>query len=295
VKSPVSSATLPLLLVACGCACCGQTTSVCGYEFGAPSRSLPLPHALREVSGIVALDAHTVACVQDEKGRLFFVDMSRGQVEQRVRFGPDGDYEGLAQQGDGYWALRSDGELLQLRPDGGGGLVVARRVRVQAAHAEFEGLCWDPRSGLLLVAPKSRPEDGDVELRPLYAVDPATGATQAQPFLTLDRGRVLAAARRLGVKLPIETDHRGRSRPTLRLHWSEVAVDPRSGNLWLLSGVDRAVVVVDRAGAVLGLHVFAADELPQPEGITFLPDGELVLASEAAGGTAVLRCYAPSR
>ena len=55
-------------------------------------------------------------------------------------------------------------------------------------------------------------------------------------------------------------------------------------------GIDK--LVVDRKAEVLGLHFFAASELPQPEGLTFLPGGELAIASEGAGGAAVLRVYA---
>ncbi len=105
---------------------------------------------------------------------------------------------------------------------------------------------------------------------------------------------MLAAAARLGVAVPTR-EKDGRERPEFRLRFAEVAVQPDDGRLWLLSGVDRAVVVVDRAGEVLGLHFFGADELPQPEGATFLPGGELVIASEGVGGMARLCIFGRAR
>jgi hypothetical protein len=55
------------------------------------------------------------------------------------------------------------------------------------------------------------------------------------------------------------------------------------------------LLVTDRKGEVKGMHVFAADEMPQPEGATFLPDGSLALASEGVGGPAVLRNYGKAK
>ncbi|MCA8974491.1 MAG: hypothetical protein KDC98_07200, partial [Planctomycetes bacterium] len=43
---------------------------------------LELPELLREVSGIVAVDDHTLACIQDEAGVVCFVDV-RGEVAPR--------------------------------------------------------------------------------------------------------------------------------------------------------------------------------------------------------------------
>jgi uncharacterized protein YjiK len=265
-----------------------------GYDLGAPRRSFALPHKLREISAIVAVDATTIACLQDEKGELFWFDLANGTVRERARFGPDGDYEGLALVGADFWVLRSDGRLLQLRRSDGE-LEIARKVTVEAPQKEFEGLAWDAARGVLVVAPKAVSKElGDKDQRPLYAVDPATGTTRAEPYAVLDRDAVLAAAARLHVEVPTKST-RGGERPAFRLRFSEVAVQPQTGALWLLSGVDRAVIVAERSGEVRGLHFFAASELPQPEGATFLPDGDLAIASEGDGGAAVLRVYGKPR
>ena len=81
----------------------------------------------------------------------------------------------------------------------------------------------------------------------------------------------------------------GRHEP--RLRFSEVVVHPNTDQLWLLSAVDLLLLVIDRSGAVIGRHFFPADEMPQPEGAGFLPDGRLVLASEGVDGPAWLRIY----
>lgn len=263
-----------------------------GYDLGAPLRSYVLPHKLREISAVVAVDARTLACLQDEKGSLYFFDLVRGEVAEHVQFGPPGDYEGLASVDGTWWVLRSDGQLAELR-GAGRGLEVARTVAVAAPQREFEGLCWDARAKVLVVAPKSVAKAaGEKDERPILAFDPVAGTTAKAPLLVVDRDAVLAAAARLGVAVPTRPTRKG-EKPLLHLRFAEVAVAPTTGHYWLLSSVDRAVVVVDRAGAVLGLHFFAESELRQPEGATFLPDGRLVLASEGGDGAAVLRVYGP--
>lgn len=267
---------------------------VAGYELGAPVRSFALPHKLREISAIVAVDATTLACLQDEQGELFFFDVLTGVVTERAKFGAPGDYEGLTRVGSDYWVLRSDGRLLQVRR-GGDGLAIERTVDVEASLHDFEGLAYDARDRVLVVAPKAVSKAvGEKDLRPLLAVDVTTGATATEPYATIDRDRVLEAAVRLGVTVPTRETRKG-EKPVFHLRFAEVAVHPRTGELWLLSAVDRAVIVADRSGAVLGLHFFTVDELPQPEAATFLPGGDLVIASEGAGGAAVLRVYGPAR
>lgn len=267
---------------------------VAGYDLGVPLRSFALPADLREISAIAAVDADTIACLQDEKGELFLLDPKDGAVRARAVFGPDGDYEGLARQGDAFWVLRSDGRILRVvRSDGG--LAIGRVLAVQAPQTEFEGLALDAATGSLIVAPKSIAKAvGDKELRPLYAVDPVIGTTAAVPYATIDRDAVLQAAERLAVAVPTVA-RRGKEKVLFRLRFSEVAVQPDSGRLWLLSAVDRAVVVADRDGAIHGVHFFAPEQQPQPEGAAFLSNGELLIASEGGDGVGVVRVYGKAK
>ncbi|HEU4420191.1 MAG TPA: SdiA-regulated domain-containing protein [Planctomycetota bacterium] len=257
-----------------------------------PTRSFLLPDDLREVSAIAAADDHTLACVQDEKGALFFFDLDQGRVLRRAKFGPKGDYEGLAKVGDDYWVLRSDGLLLRL-------VATADRYEIAETLAtglgvkEFEGLAVDRAANRFVLAPKSlAKETEERELRPLFAFDLATRLAAKEPLITLHLDQVLDAARLQGIAVPTRLSKRGKEKPAVRLFFAEVAVHPGTGELWLLSAGDRALLVVDRNGQFRGMHFFPAEEMPQPEAATFLPNGHLVLGSEGGGGPAVLRVYA---
>jgi hypothetical protein len=262
------------------------------YDLAAPDRAIALPAELREVSGLDAVDEHTVACVDDERGVLFLVDLRSGGVTQR-RFGPDGDHEGLARVGADFWVLRSDGRLLRLARDGER-LAVAAEFTLDVGHRDLEGLGFDPRRGILLVAPKDRPRGAKEEKdrRPLFGFDPESGRVLPEPVLTLSTSRVVDEARARGVALPERTTKKGKPKDPLALRLASVAVHPVTGAIHLLSAADGALLAVDREGRLLALAFLDPRRLPKPEGVAFLPGGDLVIASEGRdGGPGVVEVF----
>lgn len=270
-----------LLLAGCGAAA----------PVGMVDGELELPRALREVSGIVAVDDDTIACVQDEVGALFFVSLHGKAPLRRVEFGPRGDYEGLARVGSVFWVLRADGALLELGADGER-LRIVRTIALPAGLHDWEGLCHEPSRGLLLVMSKERPDD-DRDARPVFAVDPATGRVLAEPFCTWWRKGVIDQAEARGLPLPTRITDKGRERVALELRASELLALPGGDEFLLLSAADALLLRLDRAGRLLGVRSLDPARLPQPEGMTRLPDGRLLVASEADGGVARLRLVEP--
>ena len=250
---------------------------------------MELPKQLREVSGLVVVDERTVACVQDEKGVIWLVDLRGERPLREEDFGPRGDHEGLARVGDQWWVLRSDGVLLQLaRKDDS--LRIEREIALPGGHKDWESLCHDEAGKRLLALPKQVAGDDKEarDRRPIHAVDPATGEIAAEPVLVLSRRSVEEALLARGVALPTKTTDKGRSKVEFDLAVSEIAVVPGRRELLLLAGKDRVLVRVDFAGAVLGGCRFDEKLLPQAEGLAFLPDGRLLVASEGDGKKARL-------
>ena len=246
---------------------------------------LVLPPQLREVSAIVAVDPRTVACVQDEAGALFFVDLLGERPPRVAPFGPAGDYEGLARVGDDYWVLRSDGLLLQvvLRDSA---FHIAATHRLMVEHQEFEGLCFDADRGVLLVLPKDRVGDGKQERdqRVVYAFELATGRLRPEPDVVLHVKKLIQQAAAHELALPTRTSAKGKVRTELKLSGSELSTVPGSTDLLILSAVDRVLLRIDRTGRLLAVVRLDPQQLPQPEGMTFLADGRLLVASEGGGG-----------
>ena len=106
-----------LLAITARALACSDAAQAAGYDLAHPTRRYPLADELREISGITEVDAHPVACVQDEVGALYFIDLDSRAVTNRLAFGKPGDYEGLTRVGTLYFALRSDGTVREDRND----------------------------------------------------------------------------------------------------------------------------------------------------------------------------------
>lgn len=272
--------------------------AACPFDLSQPAHSWQLPDELRELSAIAVLDDHTIACVQDEAGAVFVFDLAQAAVRRVLPFAGRGDYEGLCRVGEQYFVLRSDGLLLQLELQPGG-----ERLRLVGQHelrlpvVEFEGVAAAADGKQLWLAPKElgKRDKERRDERPLYRFDLATGRADPEPALCCSRPQVIAAAERLSVVLPERTSAKGKERVLLELAFSDLAVRPATGDLFLLAGSDHLLLVLSPAGEVRSVQRLDAKLLPQPESLGFLPNGDLLVGSEGAGGRARLCRYALRR
>ena len=72
---------------------------------------------------------------------------------------------------------------------------------------------------------------------------------------------------------------------------SAVAVHPLTSEIFVVSAVDRVLVTFDMAGIVTGYVSLDPKLFRQPEGLTFLANGDLVITNEAAGGRPTLLLF----
>lgn len=265
-------------------------------ELPAPTAIIELPAELHEVSGLTDIDDHTVACLQDEAATLYIVDIATGQVRERHPFGPAGDMEGLTRVGNGFYALRSDGLIHQLRRKDNHYITVDS-FPLRLPRNNMEGLGFDEQNGLVLIAPKDIEKgNGDIrDRRSVFAFDTATHTLLPQPVLTYSVPTILRQAEASGIALPTRTTAKGKEVPLIKFRMSAIAVDPVSDHYFLLSAVDRSLLVLDRKGAFVALYLLDEKILPQPEGITFLKNGDMLISSEGKDGPPRLVRYPAQR
>lgn len=270
-----------------------RAEAFCGYDYGTPTRSFHLPKDLTELSALTDVDANTVAGVQDEQGVVFFIDVHTGQVKHRVPFGDAGDYEGLTRVGQALWVLRSDGWLAEIVQQGSR-FTIRRDFQLELAHQDFEGLGYDPNRQRLLVAPKDRPS-GDKEekvRRRVYLFDPQTGNLDETAALDTTLPRMRGDGVERGLALPERVTKKGNVKSTLQLRFSSIALHPVTGELYALSASDDALFAFDRESRLTATHLFRGPGMEQVEGMTFLPNGDLVIASEGVDRPAQMQVFA---
>lgn len=255
------------------------------YDLSHPARHYTLPAELLEISGITDVDANTIACLQDEAAMLYFIDLVSGSISRRLTFGVPGDYEGLTRVGELYFALRSDGLIHRLRLRDGA-IELLDTFRLAIPNHNIEGLGYDEAKDRVLVSPKdfAKGDKTARDERVIHAFDPVTGKMAAEPALRFSVSGIIAQAEAIGVRLPMRKTDNGRELPALKLRLSSVAVHPTMDHYYLLSAVDHVLLILDRNARLVALHVLDPVAFPKPEGITFLPGGDMLISNEGKGG-----------
>lgn len=255
------------------------------FDLAKPSRKHILPKELLEISALTDVDDHTVACVQDEMATIYLLDLRTGDIIQRIPFGPAGDMEGLTRVGQEYFALRSDGLMYRLALQAGTA-VVKDTFRLQLPNRDLEGLGFDERRGLVLISPKDflKGDAQQRDVRLVHAYDPVKKRMLPEPVLSISITDITAQAERKGIRVPTRTTKEGRNVNALKLRFSSVAVDPRTDQYYLLSAVDRTLLVLDRQGELVALEQLDPALFPKPEGITFMSSGEMIISNEGKDG-----------
>jgi len=244
----------------------GQADSTFAYDLKNPDEVYVLPEYLEEVSGLSYYDANQLAMLNDEQGRMYVYDLNSREVVHRVRFHGNGDFEGIERVGDYIYAIKSNGKLYRFNVQMEG--VVEEINTPFDSDNNVEGLGHDPRTNHLLFALKGDGDIKDVEVKgkAIYGYHLPTQSFQKTPIHIIqdkDLKRVV------GDKFKF--------RP------SGVAVHPVNGEIYVLSYVERSLLVFDKEGKPKNLTKLKSSLFPQPEGITFAPNGDMYISNEVEG------------
>lgn len=257
-----------------------------GYDLEKPTAEHKLPNRLREISGIVALTENELACVQDENGSVFFLSLDGDKSRERIKFGERGDYEDLAVAGADLYVLRSDATLYRIADYRAPNPSVTS-VRLDIHAIESEALTFDPGPRQLLLAPKSRvATEEDSDARPIFVYDLATSQLLEAPRFTPTTDALRAFVRNRGVGKKKAKQEVPRFRP------SALSIHPITSELFVLAGADHILASFDAKGRVTGLRLLDPKDFPRAEGMTFLPNGELLLSTEGVDKRARLYRFA---
>ena len=120
-----------------------------------------LPRVLEEVSGIDYIDKERIACIQDEVGELFIYNLVSKQIEKRIKFAENDDFEGVAMVGNKAYIMRSDGKIFSIDDIRVENPVIEKYDTQMSFKYDFEGLCYDKKKDRLLLAAKSNGPDDD--------------------------------------------------------------------------------------------------------------------------------------
>ena len=264
VRPTVLAMAFSLLMVT---ACEGQQQrSPDGYALAAKPHSVELTHTLREISGLAADTKGRLFAHDDERGVVYHLDAMTGSVLKRFILGRSmvtEDFEGIAIAGHYMYLVTSAGVLYQFREGKDGQRVEYRVIRTGLNRDNnVEGLCYDSDSNSLLLACKGNPGKGYRDKRAVYAFDLQRQTLEPRPRLLLDERRLKSIAKGKHVQP------------------SGIERHPFTGNYFIVASQGSMLVEMTPKGKMVSAARLDADRHAQPEGITFLPNGDLLISDE---------------
>ncbi|MGH7561758.1 MAG: hypothetical protein ACRENB_12160 [Gemmatimonadales bacterium] len=244
------------------------------------ARRFSLVLGLREISGLAAGEDGRLFTHNDERGQIGVLDPANGRLVKAFALGPAparADFEGIAVAGGSIFLMTSDGRILETR-EGKASETVPFTLHDTGAGkwCEFEGLAYEPRDRALLLLCKT----------PLHA--------ELRGTVTVFRWSIgdakLLSPDHLSVPLPVTFQQRfGRD-----FRGSGLERDPVSGDYLAISAANGAAVLFARDGKLVSFGPLSRRHL-QPEALTILPDGRVVVGDEGGKGAGMLSIYSCGR
>lgn len=247
------------------------------YDLGKPL-TIELPKEIDEISGMdYAAADNTVYAIDDNEGALFRIKITGENAEvQSEPFGKSKDYEGIALVDGNVYVLNSSGSITYF--PNGEKITDAKTVESPAkGKNEFEILYKDPKANRLMMLCKDCKADKNDELS-AWAFDLDSHQFSEEPVKKIDVAKIESLS---GEKI-------GRFKP------SAASVHPVTGDVYIISSIDKLMLVTDADYNLKMAYKLHRDNFKQPEGLCFTPDGKLLISNEAAGkGKANILVYEP--
>jgi hypothetical protein len=257
-----------------------------GYSLTEPDKLSVLPVSLREISGIAIIDNSTVACVQDENGIVFIYDLKKGEIKNMIRFGSDGDYEGITLVNNDFYVLRSDGLLLKIKNHET--FPTTSEIDLKGIKADDnEGLCFDKKNNRLLIAPKEKNIKGPgfKENHLIYGYDLTLDSMLKKPVIKIDLSEVTGYIDENNVASLKKNKKKGKKdkkdTPEFNFKPSEISVHPVTGKIYILSGAELMLFVFSPDGTIEYAEKLKPNIFTMPEGLAFFENGDMLISNEA--------------
>jgi uncharacterized protein YjiK len=224
---------------------------------------------------------------------MYFIDKQSGIVSPNpIFFMEKGDFESIEIVGDTAFIAKSKGILILLKGFKSGRPTIQQINTTLTKNDNIEGLCYDAQTNCLWLAAKGLQDAGE-KVKNVYAFDLKTMKLKKEPVLSLRLEKVAGF-------LSHQTDKRYDKLKSdllphneLQLGTSGIAIHPKTGEIYLLSSINKTMIVMNRQNAIIDMVKLDKNIHVQPEGICFDNDGKLFISNEAKGDIAKIHVFSP--
>lgn len=236
-----------------------------GYQLSRPVK-VDLRTELDEISGLQFYPKDTsVFAIIDEGGSLYKIQLKKNITVQKWKFSKKEDYEDLVLLDSTFYLLESKGTIRAFKYYTEDSILRKKYKLPFRGDNEFESLYYDTSRQVLVLLCKDCEEDKKETLT-AYGFNPSTRSFLDTPVFVMD---VNALAQKLGLN-------------KMKFKPSAAAVSPVDHKLYIISAINKALAVTDLNGKVEAAYPLRPGLFKQPEGMTFTPNGDLLISNESA-------------
>jgi len=250
-----------------GCNTNREYKSPAGYNLNRPHVT-KMGNELREISGISLLNGNAgrFYAINDEEGKLYTFSLQEKKTTV-IKFAKPGDYEDISITANTIIVMKSNGELFYFPVNFSETTENPKVVDVLKSALpknEYEGLYADV-SGRLYVLCKNCSVDEPEKEVSIYSLSKDSSGSYFQD--TIYHINVTA----IGTLL---------KESKLRFMPSALAINPLNGDWFILSSINKMLVVTDNNFSVKEAYKLDPSLFRQPEGIIFDKDGNMYISNE---------------
>lgn len=257
------------------------------YDLTKPTKTYELPPILKEISGLGFNKNKELACVQDEDGFIFFYDLEKSEVTDKILFRKTGDYEGIEFVGDFAYILKSNGTIYEIENLGKDNQKITDYETELNKDNDTEGLAYDASTNSLLIACKENAglNGGEIKnQKSVFAFDLKTKKLVKKPLLTITDDAIFQYLERHQTQgLSFDFNKKIRFKP------SGIAV--KNGFYYIIASSGKLLIVLNKNNTIQHIEALPKDLFPQAEGIAFDENGHLYLASEGKKGNGMIYIF----
>ncbi|MEO6669348.1 MAG: SdiA-regulated domain-containing protein [Ferruginibacter sp.] len=221
---------------------------------------------MAEISGIAYYPRDTsVFAITDEAGILYKIPLKNPNYFRQWKFDKKRDFEDLVLIDSTFYALVSNGDIVRIKFHGDSiHTYRANFSDFSKAEDEFESLYAGADSNELIMVCKS------------CAGDPKKTISTFR-YNYLDSGAAYKPSLSINVA-PLAEKHDFNK----QLKPSAAAINPATNELYVISSIQKLMLIFDEAGAFKESIKLNPAIYKQPEGIAFTPGGDMVISNESA-------------
>jgi hypothetical protein len=227
---------------------------------------LKLPPALDEISGIVYYPKDkSILAINDEFGWLYKVSLKEDPDIKKWKYSTGADFEDLVLIDSTFYVLESNGNIIRFKFITSDSVDREEFTFPTTSKNEFEILYRDLLRNRLILLCKDCEVDDKNSLT-AFAFNLDSMGYEINPAFVIDVRKIEDLM----------------DEKKLRYKPSAAAIHPLTKELYIISSVNKVLVVADLVGIPKKVYKINPKLFKQPEGLTFTSKGDMFVSNESA-------------